>query len=320
MTGRAYVHGVWATILLAGVTWSAAATAQAPSVDPFRQSRGISEEAFRRLQRDLSSDALRQAAPNSSAAVSRLESASLRIDIRMVGGVPVEITEAPWQVALIWGHGADPVRVQFCGGSLISRNIVVTAAHCVDRNTPPERVDVVANTTFYKYGGERRKVRSIHIHQGWNPATNENDIAVLRLATDLSQVTPIALALANATIPNSSNLTVTGWGALVEGGSGSELLMGADMPVVDNDTCNRKESYDGRIKAGMMCAGLREGGLDSCQGDSGGPAMVVVNGQRILAGVVSWGEGCARRLKYGVYTRISSYRPWLDQAIEVAGR
>ena len=85
-----------------------------------------------------------------------------------------------------------------------------------------------------------------------------------------------------------------------------------------NDVCNRPESYDGDITANMMCAGREEGGVDSCQGDSGGPLSTLLDGRTTLVGVVSLGEGCARRLKYGVYARVSAAAPWI--ASTMAGR
>ena len=73
--------------------------------------------------------------------------------------------------------------------------------------------------------------------------------------------------------------------------------------------------YNGSIGAGMMCAGHRDGGVDACQGDSGGPLVWKTDDGPLLVGVVSFGEGCARKLKYGVYTRVSKYRHWITKVI-----
>lgn len=238
-----------------------------------------------------------------------------RIDPRIVGGNYVQIDASPWQVALILGFGPEPIRQQFCGGSIVSARWVVTAAHCVDGNTTPDRVDIVAGTTFYKYDGQRAKVEKIFVHKDWNPASMVNDIALLKLATPLSQGTPIPLSAAGFMLPADAELSVTGWGAIFEGGAGSEVLMGAKIPLVSQSVCNDAAAYNGRIQPSMLCAGLREGGLDSCQGDSGGPAAATVNGVSTLVGIVSWGEGCARKLKYGIYTSVSFHRPWIDALV-----
>ena len=79
--------------------------------------------------------------------------------------------------------------------------------------------------------------------------------------------------------------------------------------------CNQPASYNGDILASMFCAGKTDGGVDSCQGDSGGPASAIIDGRTTLVGVVSWGEGCARRLKYGVYSRISTAAEWIATTI-----
>jgi transmembrane serine protease 11D len=79
--------------------------------------------------------------------------------------------------------------------------------------------------------------------------------------------------------------------------------------------CNERDSYDGGILPSMFCAGKMEGGVDSCQGDSGGPGSAIINGRTTLVGVVSWGDGCARRLKYGVYSRISTAAEWIATTI-----
>ncbi|XP_031569985.1 anionic trypsin-1-like, partial [Actinia tenebrosa] len=106
-----------------------------------------------------------------------------------------------------------------------------------------------------------------------------------------------------------SSCWITGWGTLSSGGSQPDLLQQASVPIVDQRTC--KNSYPNEIDSSMICAGLKQGGIDACQGDSGGP-MVCENGGRFyLHGATSWGYGCASPDKYGVYARVKYLHSWL---------
>jgi len=231
---------------------------------------------------------------------------------KIVGGEEVEIKDHPWQVALIRGQDAEPTRSLFCGGSLIAPQWVLTAAHCI-RNTivngQPSRLNVVVGTKQYFAGGERIQVKSIHVHPGYVRDTNDFDFALLRLEKPFTTggsavAATIETAPAGTPVPAGTKTFVSGWGAVSEGGPGSLQLLGVEVPVVSTDICNRKESYDGDITGNMICAGRDSGGMDSCQGDSGGPLTATVSGKKVLVGVVSFGEGCARKLKFGVYALV----------------
>src|SRR5262249_41060526 len=236
--------------------------------------------------------------------------------LRIVGGFPTTIESNPWQVALILGLSSEPQRDQFCGGSIIDPEWVVTAAHCMDNeivNGLPDRVNVVAGTTNYQSGGQRVAVKRIFVHPAWNSATTDNDVALLQLSRRLtlstaegSRMRAIALAPAGTANYLMLVLKVSGWGATLEGRSGSPSLLAAYVPLVAKTLCNAPDSYAGQITANMFCAGRQEGGVDSCQGDSGGP-IVTTGTTPTLVGVVSHGDGCARRLKFGVYTTLANY-------------
>ena len=237
----------------------------------------------------------------------------------IVGGQPVpNISDAHWQVALVDGN--DNRMFQFCGGSLVAPNWVLTAAHCVDNSIvlkDPKRLDVIAGTLTYKTGGVRSDVEKMFVHPRWKQTGTELDFdaTLLKLKTPMTAVAPIKLAAPNSTLPDGLSVRVTGWGAISEGGPVSDKLLFANVPVVSNAECNKPESYDGRITAQMFCAGLRAGGLDSCQGDSGGPVMSAASGTRELVGIVSWGFGCARALLYGVYTRAGTVSQWASDTM-----
>ena len=241
---------------------------------------------------------------------------------RIVGGHPVFIENNIWQIAMVRASVAEPTRSQFCGGSIIGDTWVLTAAHCV-RNAvvreDPSRVDVIAGTSQYAIGGERLKVAEIHTHPKYNQSTMDHDFALLRLRNPVTQGKVIELAKETTQVSEGTNACVTGWGATFEGGPGSIDLLGAEVPIVSTEICNQPASYGGDVTVTMMCAGKKEGGIDSCQGDSGGPLTISDGARDTLIGVVSWGEGCARRLKYGIYSRVSTVAPWIASTT-AAGR
>lgn len=291
----------------------AAPDARAQTLETFTPGEGVSSEQFRTLQRNLAAPRS-LALPPLSVPMARGFNSLSRMSPRILGGRPTAFADNPWQAALIYGaiFSPEPVRQQFCGGSVIANNWVLTAAHCVGGNGTVDQVDIVTGTGTYRFGGERIKVADVKIHPEYNAGTQKNDIALIKLASATTLGRAVPLPAASLRLPPNTNTTVSGWGYVVEGGPGSDILLWANVPVVATAECNKPESYGGRILPGMLCAGYREGGLDACQGDSGGPLTTKLSGVPTLVGVVSWGEGCARELKYGVYTEVSLYRAWID--------
>lgn len=219
-----------------------------------------------------------------------------QMNTQIVGGTEALRTEAPWAVSLQangYGH--------FCGGSLISPDTIITAAHCVT-----EGVDYVYIGMYSRLNpgaAEKHKVAKIIIHQRY--AKNSHDFAILKLQT-YSKIKPIELTTLE---PLSGLVTVYGWGDTTEGGSMPNNLRKVTVPIVTRAQC--KKSYPGQIDSTMICAG--EKGKDSCQGDSGGALLY----QGKLAGIVSWGEGCARPGKPGVYSNIALDLFWINAGISL---
>lgn len=233
---------------------------------------------------------------------------------RIVGGVPSRDGAWPWQVAVL--HDGF-----LCGGSIIAGNWVVTAAHCTvnhdGQHANAAAFRVVSGTARLSQPGRTSRVTRVIVHEGYQPgdAGSPDDIALLQLAEPaLGQ--PVRLmdgTRDRELLTPGRPVVTTGWGTTATGGRGSDVLREVQLPLVAQPTCARV--YDGHIGAGQLCAGdVAHGGKDSCQGDSGGPLVAATpDGGFLLAGVVSFGRGCAEAGYPGVYTRVSTYTGWITR-------
>lgn len=243
-----------------------------------------------------------------------------RLEPKIVGGDIAPEHAFPWQVSLGVSWITDPREAHFCGGSIYSDRWVVTAAHCVV-DLLPEHIAVTAGTNRLSTGTQRYNVSRIIAHKAYNDDTSDSDIALLELFDPLTlddtrrAISLLAAADEPEVLVEDATLTVSGWGAMYEGGRAVEELRFAKLPFVTREACNRPLAYDGEVTENMICAGYVAGGIDSCQGDSGG-SLVVPRTDPVLVGVVSWGHGCARPNKVGVYTRISRYTGWVETCVQ----
>lgn len=220
---------------------------------------------------------------------------------KIVGGVQATKGEFPFIVSLKSSYGSH-----FCGGSLIKKNWVLTAAHCVEGGYL-KGVTIGLHNQADTAGVEKFTVLQIVKHPGWDTNTMDNDFALVQLSAD-SKFAPIALN--SSEITSVVDFVTAGWGTTSEGGGVSKILMKVSVPFVSKEVCSA--AYDG-VTDSMLCAGYKEGGKDSCQGDSGGPLIVGTGSNMALAGVVSWGEGCARPNKYGVYSKVNGALEWINK-------
>lgn len=226
---------------------------------------------------------------------------------RIIGGQDTSIESTPWQVSLQY------MGQHSCGGSIITPRIILSAAHCFQKNEQQvDRWRVQAGRTSLSYLFASQ-VDKIFIHTLYNLDQKPYDIAILKLKSDLSlsaSIQPICLPGFDINLADNSPLTVTGWGHTVEGGTAlASTLQKVSINLISSSVCNQE--YFGQVTNSMMCAGRLSGGLDTCQGDSGGP-LVYLGDNWEQVGIVSWGDGCGRPGKVGVYTRVSSLLSWIN--------
>ncbi|GIM95997.1 serine protease [Paractinoplanes toevensis] len=225
----------------------------------------------------------------------------------VVGGTRATQGEFPFMVRLSMG----------CGGALYSSTIVLTAAHCVGSTGTNTSITATLGVVDLNSTSKiTRKSNYVYRAPGYNG--NGKDWALIRLA---SPVTGLAtLPLNTSSTYDTGNFTIAGWGAATEGGSQQRYLLKATVPFVSDATCNSSSMYGGEVIASNeICAGYTAGGVDTCQGDSGGPMFRSGASGLVQVGIVSWGDGCARPNKPGVYTQVSYFASTIAAAASSLG-
>jgi hypothetical protein len=233
---------------------------------------------------------------------------------KITGGTSTVISEFPWQVYYISGGFR-------CGGSIISNEWVVTAAHCTKNNqggpvpVSDMAVRVGLNNPSNSQEGIRYNVSEVIVHENYNNETLLNDIALLRIADqiDFANAEPIRIVNSDDVVEGAivpGVLTwVTGWGySSLDPNVIPTSLQKVQLPIVSNAQAS---TVWRDIPASALMAGYLNGNKDACNGDSGGPMVVPVLGEYKLAGIVSWGSSDCNT--YGAYTRVSDFEEWITE-------
>ncbi|XP_071052300.1 trypsin-like [Onthophagus taurus] len=234
---------------------------------------------------------------------------------KVIGGESPPLGAVPWIVDLI--HKGR----HHCGGVLISSRLILTVAHCY-LDGLSGRVGQQNETFEQILKVEKSIVHPDHRKSG----PYSNDIALLLVSkpgfTRNKFIKPACVP--KETPPEGTRCEVSGWGIFNPHGQKeiSSTLQTATVPLLSSEICKKGHILGGKrqeILETMVCAGKLRGGVDACGGDSGGPLMCFHEGKFVLTGLVSWGDGCAKKHKPGVYTKVSSYKDWIVKTAEELG-
>jgi trypsin len=279
---------------------------------------------------------------------------------RILWGRDVQAGLGPWAASLQYQHivGDNNSLRHYCAGSFVSPNIsissdgskhvvnwesndnrpewLVTAAHCIVNDDGSlldlDRISVLGGArNLANIEGERQQVLKAVVNDGYDPASKNNDIALLMLSppdkdlpvTDRSSIRFPTIGDTSWIDEDYLAVVAQGWGN-TETGFDSLNLKEVILPTVNRDFCARKFSVHGsEVTENMLCAGFVDGNFDSCQGDSGGPLVYRPLAQfatprsrdAVLVGVISWGIGCGSADLFGIYTRVSVFRTWAEREV-----
>ncbi|CAG5129870.1 unnamed protein product, partial [Candidula unifasciata] len=251
---------------------------------------------------------------------------------RIVGGSQASYGEIPWQASLKIDTGTQ--LIQYCGAVIIDQFWLLSAAHCFHQQGLQFRVMVGEYNLYSKDAGEQTfQVDYIYTHEYsvcFGEKSCDYDIALIKIRplSDGSGISfnrfvqPIRLPDATTSLKVGTPLLVSGWGwtekcldSKKDPQTLSEVLMKAEVPLVDQETCKRDNGIH-EVTDRMFCAGQLDGQSGSCYGDSGGPIAYIADGSNMLVGIVSWGDGCGQPNKPAVYTQVAYFLDWINNIMQ----
>jgi len=263
-------------------------------------------------------------------------SAYQNLTSRVVGGEEAVPYSSPWMASMrVNGR-------HICGGSILTKDWIITAAHCsVESHSSSKRsflrhffnlktrgdswhvrdhtkITIVAgefDRSVQEGPEQERSVAEIIVHSDYNSQTHDKDLALLRLETPLDfseEISPVCLP--DADVLPTDTCKATGWGETQDRTETNNILREASLPILDQNLC-MEDIGSALITENMLCAGYQEGGIDTCQGDSGGPLVCQRSGCWVLAGLTSFGNGCAEPQNPGVYTRVANFQDWIREHV-----
>lgn len=223
---------------------------------------------------------------------------------RIIGGQATTISSVKYLVYL-------RVNGRFsCGGTLVTANYVVTAAHCVE-GLSASSLTIVGGASDLNETGTRRQVSKIITPKSYRSNSFNMDVAVLKLSAAMSGPNISTIGLCNSTMKAGNTIKVSGWGITSENGkTPPNRVRTVDIPLISKAQCQRMYRGQSTLTDSMLCAASADG-RDACTGDSGGPAIY----EGSLCGIVSWGIGCGRSRYPGIYTNVGKVLTFINKAL-----
>ncbi|XP_038129999.1 plasminogen activator, urokinase b [Cyprinodon tularosa] len=253
---------------------------------------------------------------------------TVRRQMKIVGGTVATVESHPWVAAIFW-RSKSKTKVFRCGGSLISSCWVITAAHCFPEGyqTRLRRLSVTLGKNALNESDptaeQTFRVEQIFIHEGFNISLQNynNDISLLKLkgkdgkcTEETNWVKPVCLPPPLQSLQPGFTCEIAGYGKEKFGlWYLSQYLKEARVNLIADDVCRQEEYYGNKVNNNMFCAARPDWSQDACQSDSGGPLVCEFHNRFFLFGIISWGDGCAKEMKPGVYTRVTNYNQWIEE-------
>ncbi|KAM9462634.1 hyaluronan-binding protein 2-like [Clarias gariepinus] len=246
-----------------------------------------------------------------------------RITSRIFGGRKSKPGTHPWQasVQMRRRNTADNFK-HFCGGIVLHSCWVLTAAHCMDKMFDMQVVLGGVDLEKHEAADQTVAVEKYFVHDNYTEIDDVqyNDIALLKLKAESENglcaretMFVKAACLPPGPFPDGMECAISGYGVTETDESGSSQLLETKVLLISQDRCKAPTVLGELLDGNMLCAGRMQGGVDACQGDSGGPLICKQNGTHYVYGVVSWGDGCGKKNKPGVYARVTQFLDWINK-------